>query len=263
MEPRTELPPSRRRRRRLVWLLLLLLALLVLIALVLWWFFRTPEIPVSVPPAALELPTATAEPTATPEPTPVPEPATADSLLCLDNECRHELEFPEVPDTWLEMVDDSLAYNWSVPSNTCLADIAAFMANEGIAMEWVSFTLLDVLPEPETETPVFYEFPPSDDPINDPAPDAGTAMCVLDADSNKRAYCQVAVSRIDEEMNDNARLALILVALDALRRVHYEQVTEDLEAYYLALAEALPRFVPVVREENGTWTTDCWDLLLP
>ncbi len=252
-------PGPRRQSLQRVGILILLLILLVLIALMWLQPWKTPQDPVPSPDGTA-LPTITppTETEVSTEPTPTSEPA-ATSVVCLDNVCRHEWELPDTPGTRLEMIDDSIDLNWSVPTEACLADIATFMNNEGIAMELVSFTLQDALPE--TGTPVFFQFPPSTDPINDPSPDESTAMCSLDAGSERIAYCRVAVTRIDSEMNDNARLSLILAAMDALRRVHYEQVTEDLEGYYLALAEELDRFEPVVREEDGAWTTNCWELL--
>ncbi len=246
---------AQRRGARWGWLLLLLLVLVGL-----WYFlvYREPA-PAPVP----DLPTPTPPPvTATPSAirTPTPEPVAEISQVCLQNECRHVLERPDIPDLRLEMIDDSTGWNWSQPTEACLADIAAFMAVEGIDMELVSFTLQDAVPN--RGTPVYFQFPPPDDPINAPAPDEGIAVCNLAPDSHRHAYCTTAVSRIDEgEINPNVRLALILAAMDALRRVHYEQVQEDLETYYLTLAEALDRFVPVVREENGTWNTNCWELL--
>lgn len=262
-----EQPRSPQRARR-IGILVLLLILLVLIALIWLRPFLAPPVPVPAP-AETNLSTATptiASPTVTPtvsvaessEAAPTPEPTTEPFLACLDNECRHELALPDPPGTLLEIIDDSSEFNWSIPTDACLADIAAFMTNEGIEMARISFTLQNALQG--TGTPVFYQFPPSVDPLNAPSPNEGTAMCSLDTPSETSAYCEVAVSRIDEEGNDNVRLALVLAAMDALRRVHYEQVTENLEAYYLALEEELDRFVPVIREENGVWTTNCWEL---
>lgn len=241
-------------------LLFLLAGLFLLLLWLLFLFFRTPPSMPSPEPAPLPA-TATpilsaAEPAATAtvmvEPTPLPP--------CTDGVCIHELALPDPAGTSLLLTDDSETLDWTVPEPVCLADIAAFLQQEDITFGSISFTLQDSGIPADIGTPIQFEFPASPDPINAPAPDAAVTQCRLQAETGQDVDCHVSVERHAGLPNSNIQMALLLSAMDALRRVHYEDVRQDLEAFYHR-PDNLELFHPVIRNENGQWTTRCWDLL--
>lgn len=194
---------------------------------------------------------------AQPSPTPAEIPAPAGTPLpCAADECLYEMALPTARGTTLRLIDDSDVLDWTRPDDACRDDLAAFLDKEGLAFEAIDLTLRNELTD--VGTPLQFQFPPSDDPAAQPAPNEAAAQCALYAHQPTWTHCRVAVTRHSGLPNNDQRLASMAAFLDALRRVHYEKA-EDLASFYHPLDD-LTLFEPVIRERDGTWTTRCWNV---
>ncbi len=197
------------------------------------------------------------------EATPVPEPAPAPTptippipRLCLEDVCKVTRELPGlgIP---IHFVDESATYNWTVPSAACLAALASFVDQEEMVWSDIAVVLKDELHQ--TGTPVEFQYPPSADPLHDPAPDAVMARCTVVAPARSRVACQVQVQAASELPNPNLEIALMAAALDGLRRVHHEEFLQALESFYHY--SELELFVPVLQPHGDAWQSQCLQVL--
>jgi len=206
-----------------------------------------------------------ATPTPTPAPTahvavqvqPTPEPAATDGL-CLDGVCALNLTLPNlgIP---IHFIDASPAYDWTVPSAGCLSALDLVVSREKMVWSEITVTLQDELRN--AGTPVEFQYPPSEDPWRDPAPDAVKAQCTVAAADRSRAACQVQVQSTSALPNPNIEIALAAALLDGLRRVHHEVFVGNLESFYHA--NALELFVPVLQAHGEAWRSQCLQVLGP
>lgn len=262
---------SRLRRRRALGAGAAALLALAVGGLLLWlWPRWAPGTPRPAPDAAADrrterewLPAPASEPVVpsvpaqAPVPTPAEGPAPAVTPLpCAAGECLYEMTLPTARGTILRLIDDSDVLDWTWPDDACRDDLAAFLDKEGLAFEAIDLTLRNELTA--AGTPLQFQFPPSDDPAAQPAPNEAAAQCALYAHQPTWTHCRATVTRHSGLPNNDQRLASVAAFLDALRRVHYEKA-EDLASFYHPLDD-LALFEPVIRERDGTWTTRCWNV---
>lgn len=188
---------------------------------------------------------------------PTPEP-TAPEGLCLDGVCVLNLTLPNlgIP---IHFIDASPAYDWTVPSEVCLSALDLVVSREEMVWSEITVTLQDELHN--AGTPVEFQYPPSEDPWRDPAPDTVKAQCTVAAADRSRAACQVQVQSTSALPNPNIEIALAAALLDGLRRVHHEVFVGNLESFYHA--NALELFVPVLQVHGEAWRSQCLQVLGP
>ncbi len=243
-----------------------ILALLIALGLYLW--LRPPATapgPAAIAaasPTPREVKTGT-RPTPTSDPVaevevqvpPTPEPAATGSL-CLAGVCTLNLTLPGlgIP---INFIDDSPAYDWTVPSAACLAAWDVVVRQEKMVWSEITVTLQDELNN--AGTPVEFQYPPPADPLHDPAPDAVKAQCAVAAADRSQVACQVQVQSASSLPNPNMEIAIMAAALDGLRRVHHEVFTGDLESFYHDNELAL--FAPVLQVQGEAWQSQCLQVL--
>lgn len=218
---------------------------------------RTDRDPAPPPASGPVVPSAPAQAQPMPaDPADIPAPALT-PLPCAEGECVYEMALPTTQGTTLRLMDDSDAWDWTRPDAACRDDLAAFLEKEGLAFAAIDLTLRNELTA--SGTPIEFQFPPSEDPDNPPAPNAAAAQCALYAHQPTRTHCRAAVTRHSGLPNNDQRLASLAAFLDALRRVHYEKA-EQLAPFYHP-PDDLTLFDPVIRERDGAWTTRCWNVV--
>ena len=186
--------------------------------------------------------------------TPVP---VATNIPCLDGVCVVSLELPAPLGIPIHFVDDSLLYDWTVASQDCLTALGTFLQQKEMVWSEMTFNLRDELNG--LGTPVEFQYPHSEDPLNDPAPDAVIAQCSVDSGDRSQVTCQVQVQWASDLPNPNMAVALIAASLDGLRRVHYEEFTGDLEPFYHF--SEMEIFEPVVVDQGETLQSQCLQVL--
>ena len=253
-----------------------IIAILVLAAIAVGIFFlvRPAGEPAPEPaPEVIPAPTPTSAPTSTPTSTPtaVAEPAASEAAgaaldeasepvpfeQCLDGVCEYLAELPE-SGALVRMLDESADYNWSAPSDECLVDLETFLTNQEILVDAYEFRLLDTLSD--YQGPVSYQLPATEDPINDPAPNEGSALCAWSEDADRENIaCDVAVTRIEEGLTPAVRASLLLAAMDGVRRAWYENRQLNLQPFYHE--DFMQQFEPVVSvPEPDQYDMACWVL---
>ncbi len=246
-----------------------LAVLVLLIALALYLWLR----PSATSPAPADPPVAPSTPQGAekdPEPSPELESAAeegkqaqatpvpvAPSVSCLEGICVVSLELPPPLGIPIHFVDDSLQYDWTVASQDCLAAMGTFIQQKEMVWSEMTFNLRDELSGPGT--PIEFQYPPSEDPLNDPAPDAVMAQCSVDSGDRSQVTCQVQVQWASDLPNSNMAVALIAGSLDGLRRVHHEEFTGDLEPFYHF--SEMEIFEPVVVDQGEDLQSQCLQVL--
>ena len=255
--------------RKIVRWSILFVILILLVALALFLLLRKPdtspvpefdEVASPIPPQleATPVPTSAHVPTDEVEAQVVTtaEPAAAPAI-CFEGVCTISLELPSPLGIPIHFVDDSPTFDWTVPSQTCLSALGTFVGRQKMVWSEITVTLQDELSE--AGTPVEFQFPPSEDPLNDPAPDAAVGQCVVDSGERSQVACHVQVQRNSELPNHNMDIAIIAASLDALRRVHHEEFVGDLEPFYHFSEMEL--FDPAVQSQGGDWRSQCLQVL--
>ena len=186
---------------------------------------------------------------------PTPEPAATGSL-CLAGVCTLNLVLPHL-NIPINFIDDSPAYDWTVPSAACLAAWDVVVSREKMVWSEITVTLQDELNN--AGTPVEFQYPPSADPLHDPAPDAVKAQCVVAAADRSQVACQVQVQSASALPNPNMEIAIMAAALDGLRRVHHEVFTGNLASFYHD--NELELFDPVLQVQGEAWQSQCLQVL--
>ena len=245
-----------------------IIAILVLAAIAVGIFFlvRPTGEPVPEPvPEAISTPTPTSTPRAADGATGSDsEAASSDQAAgpppleqCLDGVCEYLAELP-VSGALVRMLDESADYNWSAPSAACLADLETFLTDQELLVDAYEFRLLDMLSD--DQGPVSYQLPATEDPINDPGPNEGSALCTWSEDADQEVItCDVAVTRIEEGLTPEVRATLLLAAMDGVRRAWYEYRQLDLPPFYHE--DFMQQFEPVVSApEPDQYTMACWVL---
>lgn len=243
-------------------------AILVLAAVAVGVFFLVRPVGEPVPepmPEAISTPTPTSTPRAADESTgsesvaASPDQAEGPSPFaqCLDGICEYRAELPE-SGALVRMLDESADYNWSVPNAECLADLETFLTDQELLVDAYEFRLLDTLSD--HQGPVSYQLPATEDPVNDPVPNEGSALCTWSEDADRENItCDVAVTRIEEGLKPEVRAALLLAAMDGVRRAWYEYRQLDLPPFYHE--DFMEQFAPVVSvPEPDQYTMACWVL---
>ena len=176
---------------------------------------------------------------------------------CLDGVCEYLAELP-TSGALVRMLDESADYNWSVPSAECLADLDTFLTDQELLVDTYEFRLLDMFSD--DQGPVSYQLPATEDPVNDPAPNEGSALCIWSEDADRENIaCDVAVTRSEEGLTSEVRAALLLAAMDGIRRAWYEYRQLDLTPFYHE--DFMKQFEPVVSApEPDQYTMACWVL---
>lgn len=176
---------------------------------------------------------------------------------CLDGVCEYLAELPE-SGALVRMLDESDDFNWSVPSAECLADLDTFLTDQELLVDAYEFRLHDTLSD--HQGPVSYQLPATEDPVNDPVPNEGSALCTWSEDDDREDItCDVAVTRIEEGLTPEVRAALLLAAMDGVRRAWYEDRQLDLPPFYHE--DFMDQFEPVVSvSEPDQYTMACWVL---
>ncbi len=245
-----------------------IIAILVLAAVAVGIFFLVRPMGEPVPepvPEAVSTPTPTSTPraadgsagseaaSASPEQADGPPPFEQ----CLDGVCEYLAELPE-SGALVRMLDESADHNWSVPSAACLADLDTFLTDQGLLVDAYEFRLLDTLSD--HQGPVSYQLPTTEDPVNDPAPNEGSALCTWSEEADRENIaCDVAVTRSEEGLTPAVRAALLLAAMDGVRRAWYEDRQLDLPPFYHE--DVMQQFEPVVSmPEPDQYTMACWVL---
>lgn len=241
-----------------------IIAILVLAAIAVGIFFlvRPTGEPVPEPvPEAISTPTPRAAAGATGSDS---EAASSDQAAgpppfeqCLDGVCEYLAELP-ASGALVRMLDESADYNWSAPSAACLADLETFLTDQELLVDAYEFRLLDMLSD--DQGPVSYQLPATEDPINDPGPNEGSALCTWSEDAERENIaCDVAVTRIEEGLTPEVRATLLLAAMDGVRRAWYEYRQLDLPPFYHE--DFMQQFEPVVSApEPDQYTMACWVL---
>ena len=183
------------------------------------------------------------------------EPASFEQ--CLDGVCEYLAELP-VSGALVRMLDESAGYNWSAPSAACLVDLETFLTNLELLVDAYEFRLVDTLPD--YKGPVSYQLPAPQDPVNDPAPNEGSALCTWSEDVDREDItCDVGVTRHEKGLTPEVRAALLLAAMDGVRRAWYEDRQLDLPPFYHE--DFMEQFEPVVSvPEPDRYDMACWAL---
>ena len=176
---------------------------------------------------------------------------------CLDGVCEYLAELPE-SGALVRMLDESADYNWDAPSAACLVDLETFLTNLELLVDAYEFRLVDTLPD--YKGPVSYQLPATEDPINDPAPNEGSAVCTWSEDVDREDItCNVGVTRHEQGLTPEVRAALLLAAMDGVRRAWYEDRQLDLPPFYHE--DFMKQFEPVVSvPEPDQYDMACWTL---
>lgn len=176
---------------------------------------------------------------------------------CLNGVCEYLAQLP-ASGALVRMLDESDDLNWSVPSAECLANLDTFLTDQELLVDAYEFRLLDTLSD--HQGPVSYQLPATEDPVNDPAPNEGSALCTWSEDADRENIaCDVAVTRIDEGLTPEVRASLLLAAMDGVRRAWYEDRQLDLPPFYHE--DFMKQFEPVVfMPEPDQYTMACWVL---
>lgn len=176
---------------------------------------------------------------------------------CLNGVCEYLAQLP-TSGALVRMLDESDDFNWSVPSTECLANLDTFLTDQELLVDAYEFRLLDTLSD--DQGPVSYQLPATEDPINDPAPNEGSALCTWSEDADRENIaCDVAVTHIEEGLTPEVRAALLLAAMDGVRRAWYEDRQLDLPPFYHE--DFIKQFEPVVSvPEPDQYTMACWVL---
>ena len=247
-----------------------IIVILVLVAVAVGIFFLVRPTGEPVPePEVIPEPTST--PTSTPTPPPDEAPAASESAgatpdeaaepapfePCLDGVCEYLAELPE-SGALVRMLDESADFNWSAPSDECLADLETFLTDRELLVDAYEFRLLDTLSD--YQGPVSYQLPATEDPVNDPAPNEGSALCIWSEEADLESItCDVAVTRIEEGLKPEVRAALLLAAMDGVRRAWYEYRQRQLPPFYHE--DFMEQFEPVVSvTEPDQYDMACWVL---
>ena len=208
--------------------------------------------------------------TPVPEPTPTTAPSEqtevtetgSDQLdtefeACLAGVCEYFERLPESGST-ITMIDASDQVNWSVPTEACLADLETFLVDQELLVDAYVFRLIDILED--VHGPVSYQLPPSDDPVNEPSPNEGSAKCAWsEADEQETINCDVSVTRHEHGMTAEVRAAVLLATMDGIRRTWYEDRLGELQHFYHE--DVLEQFQPVVSvPEPDQYQMACWEL---
>ena len=241
-----------------------LIAILVLAAVAVGIFFLVRPMGEPVPkpvPEAISTPTPRAADGSTGSEAAAVSPDQADGPppfeQCLDGVCEYLAELPE-SGALVRMLDESADFNWSVPNATCLADLDTFLTDQELLVDAYEFRLLDTLFD--YQGPVRYQLPATEDPVNDPGPNEGSALCTWSEDADQETIaCDVAVTRIEEGVTPEVRAALLLAAMDGVRRAWYEYRQLDLPPFYHE--DFMKQFEPAVSvPEPDQYTMACWVL---
>ena len=176
---------------------------------------------------------------------------------CLNGVCEYLAQLP-VSGALVRMLDESDDFNWSVPSAECLGNLDTFLMDEELLVDAYEFRLLDTLSD--NQGPVSYQLPATEDPLNDPAPNEGSALCTWSEDADRENIaCDVAVTRIEKGLTPEVRASLLLAAMDGVRRAWYEDRQLDLPHFYHE--DFMKQFEPVVSmPEPDQYTMACWVL---
>ena len=176
---------------------------------------------------------------------------------CLNGVCEYLAQLP-ASGALVRMLDESDDFNWSVPSAACLADLDTFLMDQELRVDAYQFRLLDTIAD--SSGPVSYQLPATEDPVNDPAPNEGSALCTWSEDADRENIaCDVAVTRIEEGLTPEVRATLLLAAMDGVRRAWYEYRQLDLPPFYHE--DFMQQFEPVVSvPEPDQYTMACWVL---
>jgi len=243
----------------------LLIAILVLAAVAVGIFFLVRPMGEPVPepvPEAIATPTPRAADGSTGSEAAAASPDQADDgqapfEQCLNGVCEYLAQLP-VSGALVRMLDESDDFNWSVPSAACLADLDTFLTDQELLVDAYEFRLLDTLSD--HQGPVSYQLPTTEDPVNDPAPNEGSALCIWSEEADRENIaCDVAVTRSEEGLTPAVRAALLLAAMDGVRRAWYEDRQLDLPPFYHE--DVMKQFEPVVSmPEPDQYTMACWVL---
>lgn len=176
---------------------------------------------------------------------------------CLNGVCEYLAQLP-TSGALVRMLDESDDFNWSVPSTECLANLDTFLTDQELLVDVYEFRLLDTLSD--HQGPVSYQLPATEDPVNDPVPNEGSALCTWSEDADRENItCDVAVTRIEEGLTPEVRASLLLAAMDGVRRAWYEYRQLDLPPFYHE--DFMEQFEPVVSvPEPDQYTMACWVL---
>ena len=130
--------------------------------------------------------------------------------------------------------------------------------DQELLVDAYEFRLLDTLSD--HQGPVSYQLPATEDPVNDPGPNEGRALCTWSEDAERENItCDVAVTRSEEGVTPEVRAALLLAAMDGVRRAWYEDRQLDLPPFYHE--DFMKQFEPVVSmPEPDQYTMACWVL---
>lgn len=243
--------------------------LVCLVALVLFLLSRQTATSPGPMPDALASP-APKEIEATPEPTIVEEPAVEVEArvqatqepepaepLCLEGVCTISLNLPAPLGIPIHFVDESANQDWTVPSAECLTALSTFISREEMVWSEITLTLRDELIG--DGTPIEFQYPLPEDPVNDPAPDAAVGKCMVESGSRSEVGCQVQILWSSELPNPNLDIAFITASLDALRRVHHEEFLSELENFYHFGEMEL--FAPAVQARGDGWQSQCLQIV--
>lgn len=230
--------------------------------LILFFLVRPAGEPVPEPvPEVMPLPTSATADGATGAESADAGPGHADGPApferCLNGVCEYLAQLP-ASGALVRMLDESDDFNWSVPSAACLADLDTFLTDQELRVDAYQFRLLDTIAD--NSGPVSYQLPATEDPVNDPAPNEGSALCTWSEDADRENIaCDVAVTRIEEGLTPEVRATLLLAAMDGVRRAWYEYRQLDLPPFYHE--DFMQQFEPVVSvPEPDQYTMACWVL---
>lgn len=165
----------------------------------------------------------------------------------------------------MKFVDSSSTHDWTSPDSRCLAAIGGFLEAQEMAWSDIAVELSEELTGASTR--LEFQFPPPEDPLQDPADYSAGSQCEIDEGRPAEVACRVVVIAAPELPHPHMDVALAAALLDALRRAHYEELfrqrqSEDsLEPFYHA--SQMEMFEPVLESVAGEWQSRCQRLLGP